>query len=233
MGAQSSAAIAALSCAACSLARGAGAKTLPRIDSAGTAALILALRRARQWRNGNLRLRQMRRRKPRLQPLYSTNLRQRLYLRQQLRRRMRARRLGKRKPRRGKANFAACSFAGVAGAKILPRIGFAGTAALLEALRRPLRMRGRKRRLPLLCRHLNRGNLRLQPLRRRKPRPPLRQYLRRRMRARRRRKRKLRRRGGMYRRNFRKRKPNCGALWRGFGARLRRSPSGLCWAGRC
>ena len=168
----------------------------------------------------------LRRRMPRLQPLYSANLRQRLYLRQQLRRRMYARRLSKRKRRRRKPNCAACSFAGGAGERILPRIGFAGTAALLGALSRPLRgrkMRRRNLRLQPLCRHL-RG---------RKPSlPPPRQYLRRRMRARRRRKRKLRRRG-MYRRNFRKRKPSCVALWPVFAARLRRSPSGLWWAGRC
>lgn len=161
MRAQSSAATAAASCAACSLARGAGAKILRRIAFAGIAALRLALRRTLQWRNANLRMRQMRRckprirlplrrRKPRLQPRGNDNLRQRLYLRQRLRRRMRARRLGKRKQRRRKTKCAACSFARCAGAKTLHRIGFAGTAALLGALSRPLRMRqylrGRKPR---------------------------------------------------------------------------------------
>ena len=71
--------------------------------------------------SANLRQRlYLRRRKPRLQPLYNVNLRLRLYLRQQLRRRIRARRLGKRKPRRRKMNRAACSFAGGAAARILP-----------------------------------------------------------------------------------------------------------------
>ena len=180
---------------------------------------------------GNLRLGQMRRckqrirlplrrRKPRLPPMYSANLRQCLYLRQRLRRRMRVRRLDKRKFRKRQMNYAACSFASGAAARILRRIGFAGIAALLGALSRPLRMRGRKSRRPLLCRRMRgrkprlplqcrqmrRRNLRrpllCRRMRGRKPRPPLRQYLRLRMRARRGRKGKVRRRG-MYRRNFR------------------------------
>lgn len=167
---------------------------------------------------GNLRLGQMRRckqrirlplrrRNQRLPPMYSANLRQCLYLRQRLRRRMHARRLSKRKQRRRKTKCAACSFADGAGARILRRIGFAGIAALLGALSRPLRMRGRKSRRRLRMRQYLRGHKpRLPPLRRhryrRKHRPPLRQYLRRRMRARRGRKGKVRRRG-MYRRNFR------------------------------
>ena len=182
--------------------------------------------------SGNLRLGQMRRCKPRLPPMYSVNLRQRLYLRQQLRHRLRARRLGKRK-----MNYAACSFASGAAARILRRIGFAGIAALLGALQQGRQMRrlkplphGSNLRLQLLCRHLNRRNLRLLSMRchrcRRKPRLPLRQYLRRRMRARRGRKRKVRRRG-MCGRKFRWRKPSYAAFWRGFGARLRRSLSGL------
>lgn len=180
----------------------------------------------------------MRRCKPRLQPRGNGNLRLRLHLRQRLRRRMRVRRLDKRKVRKCQMNYAACLFAGGAGARTLHRIGFAGTAALLEMLQQGRQMRrlkpllqGSNLRLQLLCRHLNRRNLRRPLLRRhryrRKPRPPpLRQYPHLRMRARRGRKRKVHRRG-MYRRNFRKRKPNCAALWRGFGARLRRSPSGL------
>ena len=105
------------------------------------------MRRARQMRGGgNLRMRQIRRCKPRLPPLRNANLRQRLYLRQRLRRRMRARRLCKRKVHRRKMNCAACLFADGAGAKTLRRIGFAGIAAQLGALSRRLRMRGRKLR---------------------------------------------------------------------------------------
>lgn len=167
----------------------------------------------------------------------NANLRQRLYLRQRLRRRMRARRLCKRKVRKRKTNCAACSFAGGAAARTLLRIGFAGIAALLGALHQGRQMRrlkplphGSNLRLQLLCRHLNRRNLRLLSMRchrcRRKPRLPLRQYPRRRMRARRGRKGKVRRRG-MCGRKFRWRKPSYAAFWRRFGARLRRSPSGL------
>lgn len=139
--------------------------------------------------------------------MYSTNLRQRLYLRQHLRRRMYSLRLSKRKRRRRKTNCAACSFAGGAAARILRRIGFAGIAALLGALSRPLRMRGRKSRRRLRMPQYLRGRKSRRPLLRRhryrrKPRPPLRQYPHLRMRARRGRKRKVRRRG-MYRRKFR------------------------------
>ena len=87
MRAQSSAATAALSCSAHSLARSAAAKILRLIDSVDTAGLRLALRRPLRMRRCNLRL----------QPL-----RLRLYLRQHLRRRMYARRQRKRKVRKSK-----------------------------------------------------------------------------------------------------------------------------------
>lgn len=230
MRAQSSAATAALSCSAHSLAGGAAAKILLLTAFAGTAGLRLALRRP--W--------QMRRCKPRLQPL-----RLRLCLRPYLRRRMYARRQRKRKVRRSKihkrkmygrklhkrkTNCAACSFARGAGAKILRLIDSADTVGLLGTLRRLRQMRRHNLRLRLHpCQYLRHRNLRLrlwlrQYLRRANLRLPL--HHRRRMQTRRQRKRKVRRRK-MYGRKFRWRKPNCAAFWRGFAARLRRFPTGL------
>ena len=234
MRAQSSAATAARSCGAHSLAGGVGAKILRRTAFAGTAGLRLALRRPWQMRLKPLLYSS----NPRLQPLRIS-----LQLRQHLRRRMCARRQRKskihkrkiyrRKIHKRETNCAACSFARGAAAKILRLIDSADTVGLLGTLRRPWQMRHYNRHLqPLrlrrpLCQYLRRRNLRLrlylrQYLRRRKPRLPPR----RRMQTRRLRWRKVRRRK-MYGRKFCWRKPNCAAFWRGFAARLRRFPTGL------
>lgn len=147
MRAQSSAATAARSCGAHSLAGGAGAKILRLIAFADIVGLRLALRWQLQIRRCNLRL------KP---------LRLRLQLRQHLRRHMCARRQRKRKVRkskihRRKANCAACSFARGAAVKILQLIDSVGTAALLGTFLRQWQMRRRNLRLPLRLRlHLRR-----------------------------------------------------------------------------
>ena len=127
MRAQSSAATAALSCNAHSLAGGAAAKILRRTAFAGTAGLKLALRRPLQMRLKPLQHSS----NPRLTPLCLL-----LYLRQPLRRRMYAWRQRKRKMYRRKANCAACSFARGAAAKTLRLIDSAAIAALLGTLGR-------------------------------------------------------------------------------------------------
>ena len=132
MRAQGSAATAARSCGAHSLAGGAAAKTLRLIDSVGTAGLRLALRRPPRMRLKSV----LYSNNPRLQPLRLS-----LYLRQPLRchmyaRRQRKRKMYGRKIRKRKPNCAACSFAGGAAAKILRLIAFVDTAVLLGVLRR-------------------------------------------------------------------------------------------------
>ena len=91
--AQSSAATAALSCGAHSLAGGAAAKILRLIDSAAIAGLRLALRRPLRMRLKPV----LYSNNPRMQPLRLS-----LYLRHHLRRRMYAHRQRKRKVRKSK-----------------------------------------------------------------------------------------------------------------------------------
>ena len=93
MRAQSSAATAARSCGAHSLAGGAAAKIPSETAFAGTAALRLALRRPLQMRLKPV----LYSNNPRLQPLRLS-----LYLRHHLRRRMYAHRQRKRKVRKSK-----------------------------------------------------------------------------------------------------------------------------------